>query len=40
VLARIGMIAAPMSPAEFDALIRREMETNGKIIRRLNLKVE
>jgi tripartite-type tricarboxylate transporter receptor subunit TctC len=39
-LARIGMIAAPMSPAEFDALIRREMETNGKIIRKLNLKVE
>jgi tripartite-type tricarboxylate transporter receptor subunit TctC len=39
-LSRIGMIAAPMSPADFDALIRREMETNGKIIRRLNLKVE
>jgi len=39
-LSKLGMIAAPMSPAEFDAMIRREMETNGKIIRRLNLKVE
>ena len=29
-----------MSPAEFDAFIRREMDTNGKIIRKLNLKVE
>jgi tripartite-type tricarboxylate transporter receptor subunit TctC len=39
-LGKLGMIAAPMSPAEFDALIRREMETNGKIIRKLGLKVE
>lgn len=39
-LGKLGMIAAPTSPAEFDALIRREMETNGKIIRKLNLKVE
>ena len=39
-LARLGMTAAPTSPAEFDALIRREMETNGRIIRKLNLKVE
>ena len=39
-LGKLGMIAAPMSPAEFDALIRREMEVNGKIIRKLNLKVE
>jgi tripartite-type tricarboxylate transporter receptor subunit TctC len=39
-LAKLGMTAAPMSPAEFDALIRREMETNGRIIRKLNLKVE
>ena len=39
-LGKLGMIAAPMSPAEFDALLRREMETNGKIIRKLGLKVE
>jgi tripartite-type tricarboxylate transporter receptor subunit TctC len=39
-LGKLGMAAAPLSPAEFDALIRREMEVNGKIIRKLNLKVE
>jgi tripartite-type tricarboxylate transporter receptor subunit TctC len=39
-LGKLGMIPDPMSPAEFDALIRREMEVNGKIIRKLNLKVE
>jgi len=39
-LSRVGMIPAPMSPAEFDAFIRREMETNGRIIRKLNLKIE
>ncbi|HXF66614.1 MAG TPA: tripartite tricarboxylate transporter substrate binding protein [Burkholderiales bacterium] len=39
VFARLGVTAAPMSPAEFDAFIRREMETNGRIIKRLNLKV-
>ena len=39
-LARIGMVVSPTSAAEFDAFIRREMETNGKIICKLNLKVE
>jgi tripartite-type tricarboxylate transporter receptor subunit TctC len=39
VFAKLGVTAAPMSPAEFDAFVRREMETNGRIIRRLNLKV-
>ncbi len=39
-LSKVGMIPAPMSPSEFDAFIRREMEINGKIIRKLNLKVE
>lgn len=39
-LSRVGMIPAPMSPVEFDAFIRREMETNGRIIRKLNLKIE
>jgi len=35
-----GMTPAPMSPAEFDAFLRREMEVNGKIIRKLGLKVD
>ncbi len=39
-LSKVGMIPAPMSPGEFDAFIRREMETNGRIIRKLNLKIE
>jgi tripartite-type tricarboxylate transporter receptor subunit TctC len=39
-LSRVGMIPAPMSPAEFDAFLRREMETNGRIIKKLNLKIE
>jgi len=39
-LSRVGMTPAPMSPAEFDAHLRREMEANGKIIRKLGLKVE
>ena len=39
-LSKVGMIPAPMSPSEFDAFIRHEMEINAKIIRKLNLKVE
>jgi tripartite-type tricarboxylate transporter receptor subunit TctC len=39
-LSRVGMTPAPMSPAEFDAHLRREMEANGKIIRKLGLNVE
>jgi len=39
-LSRVGMVPAPMTPAEFDAFLRREMEVNGRIIRRLHLKVE
>lgn len=39
-LSRLGMVPAPMSPAEFDAHLRRESETNGKIIKRLGLKVD
>ncbi len=39
-LSRLGMTAAPMSPVEFDAHLRREMEVNGRIIARLNLRVE
>ena len=39
-LSKVGMVPSPMTPAEFDAFIRREMDTNGRIIRRLGLKVE
>jgi tripartite-type tricarboxylate transporter receptor subunit TctC len=39
-LTQIGMTPAPTSPAEFDAFLRREMDINGKIIRKLGLKVE
>jgi tripartite-type tricarboxylate transporter receptor subunit TctC len=37
---KLGMISAPTTPAEFDAMIRREMDTNGRLIRKLNLKVD
>ena len=39
-LGRQGLSPAATTPAEFDGIIRREMEVNGRIIRRLNLKVE
>jgi tripartite-type tricarboxylate transporter receptor subunit TctC len=39
-LGRQGLSPAATTPAEFDVIIRREMEVNGRIIRRLNLKVE
>jgi tripartite-type tricarboxylate transporter receptor subunit TctC len=39
-LSRVGMVPAPMTPAEFDAHLRREMEINGRIIKRLGLKVD
>jgi tripartite-type tricarboxylate transporter receptor subunit TctC len=39
-LGRLGLTPGPMTPAEFEAFIRREMESNGKIIRALNLKIE
>jgi hypothetical protein len=29
-----------MRPAEFDAFIRAEIQSNGRIIREINLKVE
>jgi tripartite-type tricarboxylate transporter receptor subunit TctC len=38
--ARLGMASAPTTAAEFDAMIRREMETNGRLIRKLNLKID
>ena len=39
-LTQVGMTPSPMSPAEFDAFLRREMDVNGKTIRKLGLKVE
>jgi len=40
ILTQIGMTPSPVSPGEFDAYLRREMEVNGKIIRKLGLKVD
>jgi tripartite-type tricarboxylate transporter receptor subunit TctC len=39
-LTQIGMSPSPMSPGDFDAFLRREMEVNNKIIRKRGLKVE
>ena len=39
-LARVGLTAGAMTPAEFDAFIRSEMQKNGRIVRSLKLKVE
>jgi tripartite-type tricarboxylate transporter receptor subunit TctC len=39
-LLKLGLSPAAMSPSEFDAFVRDEMERNGKIIKALNLKME
>jgi tripartite-type tricarboxylate transporter receptor subunit TctC len=39
-LDRKGLSVAAMRPAEFDAFIRAEIESNGKIVRGLKLVVE
>ena len=39
-LARVGLTAGAMTPAAFDAFLRREMQKNGRIVRALKLKVE
>lgn len=39
-LARVGLTAGAMTPAEFDSFIRNEMQKNGRIVRSLRLKVE
>lgn len=39
-LNKLGLSPAAMSPVEFDAFMRAEMEKNGKIVRALNLKVD
>ena len=40
VLARNGLVPAPMTPDKFGAFIRSEMERNGRIIKKLDLKLE
>jgi tripartite-type tricarboxylate transporter receptor subunit TctC len=35
-----GLTPTPMSPDQFTAFIRREMERNAKIVKALNLKIE
>jgi len=39
-LTKLGMSSAPMSPEAFDAFLRSEMEKNGRIIRKLNVKAD
>ena len=39
-LERKGLAVATLMPAEFDAFIRAEIRSNGRIIREINLKVE
>jgi tripartite-type tricarboxylate transporter receptor subunit TctC len=39
-LGRYALIPAPMTPDKFGAFIRTEMERNGRIIRKLGLKME
>jgi tripartite-type tricarboxylate transporter receptor subunit TctC len=39
-LARSGLTAAPLTPDQFTAFLRGEMERNGKIVKALNLKIE
>jgi tripartite-type tricarboxylate transporter receptor subunit TctC len=39
-LVRQGLTPAPMTPDQFTAFIRNEMERNAKIIKALNLKIE
>lgn len=39
-LGKLGLTSGPLTPAEFEAFIRREMQGNEKIIRKLNLKIE
>jgi tripartite-type tricarboxylate transporter receptor subunit TctC len=39
-LGKLGLTPGPLTPAEFEAFIRREMQGNEKIIRKLNLRIE
>ena len=39
-LGRLGLTPAPMGPGEFDAFLRAEIESNGRMVRSLKLVVE
>jgi len=39
-LGRLGLTRAPMGPGEFDAFLRAEIESNGRMVRALKLVVE
>ena len=39
-LLKLGLNPAPMTPAQFDAFLRTEMDRNGGLIKALNLKME
>jgi tripartite-type tricarboxylate transporter receptor subunit TctC len=39
-LGRLGLTPTPMTPEKFDEFLRGEMESNGKIIRALNIRLE
>jgi tripartite-type tricarboxylate transporter receptor subunit TctC len=39
-LVRHGLSPAPMTPEQFSAFIRSEMERNGRIVKKLNLRME
>ena len=39
-LGRLGLSVAALGPAEFDAFVRAEIQSNGKIIKAIQLKVE
>jgi tripartite-type tricarboxylate transporter receptor subunit TctC len=39
-LGKLGLDPAPMRPEEFDAFVRAEMQRNGAIIRKLNIRAE
>ncbi len=39
-LGKLGLTPGPLSPGEFDAFLRKEMQGNEKIIRKLNLRIE
>jgi tripartite-type tricarboxylate transporter receptor subunit TctC len=39
-LGRLGLTPTPLTPEKFDEFLRAEMESNGKIIRALNIRLE
>lgn len=39
-LAKVGFVPAPLNPEQFDAFIRSEIESNGKIARAANIRLD